>query len=59
VLPSASWNANRGLSAAPGYSLKEFRAGWVLAEMFADQLVLHYRPLGAEGEASKELTLKG
>jgi predicted MPP superfamily phosphohydrolase len=56
VLPSASWNADRGLSSAPGYSLKEFRAGWVLAEMFADQLVLHYRPLGAEPAASKELT---
>lgn len=57
VLPSASWNADRGLERAPGYSLKEFRAGWVLAEMYANQLVLHYRPFGGEATASKELQL--
>lgn len=57
VLPSASWNADRGLHAAPGYSLKEFRAGWVLAEMFSDKLVLSYRPLGADSAAKKELRM--
>jgi predicted MPP superfamily phosphohydrolase len=57
VLPSASWNADRGLGAAQGYSLREFRAGWVLAEMFSDQLVLRYCPFGVEATASKELTL--
>ena len=58
VLPSASWNTDRGLAKAPGYSLEEFRASWVLAELFADRLVLHYRPFGVQPAASKELAIK-
>lgn len=46
ILPSASWNRDRGLDNAPGYSLNEFRPGYVLAEVHRDRLRLRYIPLG-------------
>lgn len=58
ILPSASWNANRGLAKAPGYSLNEFRIGHMLCDVFSDKLRLRYKPLGAEVAATQECRLR-
>jgi len=58
ILPAASYNRDRGLAKAPGYSLNEFRPGWVKAEVFADRMLLHYKPLRADVSVAKELAFK-
>ena len=47
VVPSALWNGDRKLETAPGFSAKESRKGYVLAEVYARELQLRYKPLGA------------
>ena len=58
VLPSTCWNVNRGLHKAPGFALDETRRGYVLAEVYADGLVLRYKPIGAPAKASTRLALR-
>ncbi|NUQ66604.1 MAG: metallophosphoesterase [Pirellulales bacterium] len=58
VLPSASWNQNRGLDKAPGYSVNEFRLGYVLSEVYRDRLRLHYCLLDGEPTVSRDLMLR-
>jgi 3',5'-cyclic AMP phosphodiesterase CpdA len=53
VLPANSWNANRGLQKAPGYALQEFRPGWTLVDVYADKLLVHYRPVVNEAKQEK------
>jgi 3',5'-cyclic AMP phosphodiesterase CpdA len=59
VLPCVSYNNDRKLDMAPGFAVKEFRPAWVLSEFYADELVLKYKPVGAEIATSKSLPLKG
>lgn len=55
VMPAASWNFEKDLRQAPGFSLPQRRPGWVLAELRAGGLSLCYKPLG--GEALEPLVL--
>lgn len=57
VLPSTSWNRDRGLQKAPGYALDEFRIGYVLADVYNDRMVLKYKPLAETTRASRVLQL--
>jgi Icc protein len=47
VIPSACWNAARDLSKAPGFALKEYRPGYVLASLRGGRISLAYKPIGA------------
>lgn len=58
VIPAVAWNKNRGLGTAPGWSLDEFRQGYVLVDVYDDTLRLQYKPLSEEPKAVKELKLK-
>lgn len=58
VLPSVSWNRDRGLKEAPGFKLDEFRSGFTLVDVFRDKLTLKYKPLGAEAVASCDVALR-
>ena len=58
ILPCVSYNNDRKLDKAPGFALKEFRPAWVRADVFADKIVLKYKPVGADIAAEKELGLK-
>jgi len=48
VCPSALWNGDRKLEAAPGFTVKEHRKGYVLVEVHPKELRLLYKPIGAE-----------
>lgn len=57
ILPSTANNADRKLK--EGFSLNEFRVGFVYLDAFDDKLVLKYKPLDAKDcTAMKELPLK-
>jgi hypothetical protein len=43
------------MSGAPGFAFEEDRPGWTLVEVTDKQLLLRYKPLGAEGCIVKEL----
>ena len=58
ILPCLSYNNNRKLEAAPGFAVNEFRPAWVQADVFGDQLLLKYKPVGAEVAVEKSLALK-
>ena len=57
VLPCVSYNNDRKLDKAPGFAVREFRPAWVRVDVFADKLVLNYKPVGADAAATKELKL--
>lgn len=59
IFPSALYNLDRKLveQKAPGYNLKEFRPGYVLATVRDGQLTLQYKPLNAEASVSKRITV--
>lgn len=59
ICPSLLYNRDRALEAkkAPGYNLDEFRPGYVLATISGSELLLRYKPLGAEVAAEKRLAL--
>jgi predicted phosphodiesterase len=59
ILPCVSYNLDRKLEKAPGFSLREFRPAWVQVDVHADRLVLSYMPVGGERAAVKELLLPG
>ncbi len=59
VLPCVSYNRDRKLENVPGFALREFRPAWVLAEVYPREIVLRYKPVGAEIAASKTLPLAG
>ena len=58
VLPSVSYNRDRGLKDAPGFKLDEYRSGFTLVELFADKLTLKYKPLGVDLVASCDVALR-
>lgn len=58
VLPSVSWNQDRGLKDAPGFKLDEYRSGFTLVDVFADKLTLKYKPLGVDAVASCDVALR-
>ncbi|HUT32848.1 MAG TPA: metallophosphoesterase [Planctomycetota bacterium] len=47
VFPALAWNGDRKLEAAPGFTIREHRKGYVLVEVRANELRLRYKPLGA------------
>jgi len=58
VIPALAYNSNRRLEKAPGWALDDFRPGYAIADVYADALVLKYKPLGGPVKASKRLELK-
>ncbi len=56
LFPSALYNLDRGLEEkdAPGYNLKEFRPGYVLATFAKGQLNLRYQVTG-EGDSAEKI----
>lgn len=58
IVPSTSWNADRKLEKAPGFALKEFRPGYALVEVYADRLVLRYKPIGEKATEPRTLPLR-
>jgi len=58
ILPCHSYNRDRGLQKAPGFAIAEIRPAWVLVDVFPNELVLKYKPIGAEVAAEKKLALK-
>ena len=59
VVPSALWNGDRKLEAAPGFTVQEHRKGYVMAEVHARELQLRYKPLGAPAGGALVLGLPG
>jgi len=61
VMPSTCWNRDRKLEKAPGFAMKEFRRGHVLADVWRDRLMLRYKPIGAKvsGALALELSAPG
>lgn len=58
ILPSVSYNRNRGLKDAPGFKLDEYRSGFTLVDVFPDKLTLRYKPLGINEFASCDVALR-
>lgn len=58
ILPCVSYNNNRKLDNVEGFALKEFRPAWVLVEVFEKELVLKYKPVGADVAISKSLSIR-
>ncbi len=58
ILPSTSHNANRSFRRMGGYHFNEFRTGWTLVSVHADEMILRYKPLGAPLSVRKRLSLR-
>ncbi|MCE9532542.1 MAG: metallophosphoesterase [Planctomycetes bacterium] len=58
ILPCVSYNRDRMLQNAPGFAIAESRPAWVLVDVFPTELVLKYKPVGADIAAEKKLALK-
>jgi 3',5'-cyclic AMP phosphodiesterase CpdA len=58
ILPCASYNNDRKLDKAPGFAVREFRPAWVRVDVFDSKLVLHYKRVGADVAATRELPVK-